>query len=105
MLTYIEYTRTIKKKLLTPRPGHTHDYHRMAMYQCECGKEFEARINNVKSGNTNSCGCKRSPVNIASFQERTHNTLAWTKLLVNGLTARDRQIKQTVSRPSILDRI
>lgn len=28
-----------------------------AMYKCNCGTVFEARIDGVNSGNTNSCGC------------------------------------------------
>lgn len=27
--------------------------------RCDCGKEFEAALNNVMSGNTKSCGCLR----------------------------------------------
>lgn len=27
-------------------------------YLCPCGKEFEARVDNVRSGNTVSCGCR-----------------------------------------------
>ena len=30
---------------------------KIGLYRCFCGKEFEARVSNVKSGNTKSCGC------------------------------------------------
>jgi hypothetical protein len=33
-----------------------------AKYKCQCGKIFIATINNVKSGNTVSCGCIRKGV-------------------------------------------
>lgn len=29
------------------------------LWRCECGKHLVARINNVRSGGTNSCGCGR----------------------------------------------
>lgn len=32
---------------------------RKALFKCSCGKEFEAIILQVKSGNTKSCGCLR----------------------------------------------
>lgn len=28
-----------------------------ALYQCDCGKTFDAIMNNVKNGRTRSCGC------------------------------------------------
>jgi hypothetical protein len=32
---------------------------RFGLYQCQyCGKEFETRTVDVKSGNTKSCGCQ-----------------------------------------------
>lgn len=30
-----------------------------AIFECKCGTLFEARISNVKSGNTKSCGCTK----------------------------------------------
>ncbi len=33
---------------------------RTALFQCECGNEFESRIDPVKSGVTVSCGCYHS---------------------------------------------
>lgn len=33
--------------------------------KCHCGKEFEARLQSIKSGNTTSCGCmngKKKPI-------------------------------------------
>lgn len=33
--------------------------HSTALYRCDCGHEFVAQVNNVKSGNTASCGCAR----------------------------------------------
>jgi len=30
---------------------------RFAIYQCDCGNEFKAQIQGIKSGNTKSCGC------------------------------------------------
>jgi hypothetical protein len=39
---------------------------RKAIYLCDCGREFEAFIYNVKSGNTKSCGCY--------FKKRLHET-------------------------------
>jgi hypothetical protein len=32
---------------------------RVAIWQCSCGKEFQAAINNVASGQVKSCGCKK----------------------------------------------
>lgn len=34
-------------------------YERVGLFRCNCGKEFKAQINNVKSGHTKSCGCLR----------------------------------------------
>lgn len=42
------------------------DAKRKALFFCVCGNEFEARINNVQSGVTKSCGC------IAGMALRTH---------------------------------
>lgn len=33
---------------------------RQALFRCLCGKEFVARIQSVKEGNTKSCGCRNS---------------------------------------------
>ena len=33
---------------------------RVALWKCNCGKEFEASIGNVTSGQVNSCGCKKT---------------------------------------------
>lgn len=38
------------------------DRMRVALFKCECGNEFETFIKNVKSGNTNSCGCYKKKV-------------------------------------------
>lgn len=32
---------------------------RKAVFQCECGDEFQTQISNVKNGHTQSCGCLR----------------------------------------------
>lgn len=31
--------------------------HRVALFRCVCGEEFETRVGHVKNGNTKSCGC------------------------------------------------
>ena len=37
---------------------------RLGIYECAyCGKEFEANSNNIKVGNTKSCGCQRKGIN------------------------------------------
>lgn len=35
---------------------------RRALFQCECGNQFEATINTVRKGNTQSCGCLQKKV-------------------------------------------
>lgn len=43
---------------------------RQAWFRCgECGKEFSARINNVKNGHTSSCGCVSIKRSIKTIQE------------------------------------
>ncbi len=39
------------------------------LYLCHCGKEFESLINNVKRGNTKSCGCSRKTHGKAKTKE------------------------------------
>jgi len=29
------------------------------LYQCDCGEPYAGRVDNVRSGNTRSCGCLR----------------------------------------------
>ncbi|HET8689370.1 MAG TPA: AP2 domain-containing protein [Methanosarcina sp.] len=31
-----------------------------SIFKCKCGNTFEAKVENVKSGNTTSCGCSRT---------------------------------------------
>lgn len=40
-----------------PKPNYTKKY-RMAIFKCLCGKEFTARVDHVKSGSVQSCGCR-----------------------------------------------
>ena len=43
---------------------------RISIYRClcECGTEFEAYANNLKTGRTRSCGCIRKEQNIARIK-------------------------------------
>ena len=55
---------------------------RYGLYQCQyCGKEWEAQIKGVKSGNTKSCGCKSKKFNNPHglTQHRLYNTWALMK--------------------------
>lgn len=36
--------------------------------ECYCGKEFEARLDNVKSGRTRSCGCRKRGVSARDYE-------------------------------------
>lgn len=38
---------------------------RIALFKCECGKEFIATVNSVKSGQKRSCGCARGLSNVS----------------------------------------
>ena len=40
---------------------------RIALFECECGSDFIARVNAVKVGHKKSCGCKRG------LSNNTHN--------------------------------
>lgn len=42
---------------LTPHSRPNGEKYRRALFLCHCGNEFEAIIDNVKRGNTISCGC------------------------------------------------
>jgi hypothetical protein len=54
--------------------------YRKALFQCDyCGKEFEAEISRIKSGNTKSCGCLCRCAEDWGKQARTHG-LSKTKL-------------------------
>lgn len=46
---------------------------RRVLCLCDCGREFEARANNVTGGRTKSCGCRRGIAGV-SGDERTRNT-------------------------------
>ncbi|MFA9240570.1 MAG: AP2 domain-containing protein [Candidatus Paceibacteria bacterium] len=41
---------------------------RYGLYQCFCGKEFKTQVQNIKLGNTKSCGCLR-----LKGSHKTHN--------------------------------
>lgn len=43
-------------KCLPPDPEATQK-HRRALFQCDCGRQHEAKIAYVKDGRTRSCGC------------------------------------------------
>jgi len=57
-------------KLTIVSPVWYENKRQMATVQCFCGKEFPARINALKTGNTTSCGCKRSAS--LRVRNRTH---------------------------------
>jgi hypothetical protein len=38
----------------------TKGYHRIFLCQCKCGRHIRAYLDNLRSGNTSSCGCYRS---------------------------------------------
>lgn len=61
-LTAIKFDRRNPKK-----PYPSEDFW---IWRCYCGKEFSARVANIKFGNTNSCGC----YNLQSLQQnrKTH---------------------------------
>jgi len=41
-------------------------------FRCHCGKEFQAKVSNVRSGRTKSCGCYGQPL------RRTINAVTYT---------------------------
>lgn len=45
------------KKLRTERVGKQH--RTIWLFMCDCGNEFEARIDKFKEGRIKSCGCIR----------------------------------------------
>lgn len=56
-------------KYLTESPPEKNG-RRRAIFQCDCGKEFEARISHVSSGATISCGCKSSIHKIGDLKRK-----------------------------------
>lgn len=47
---------------------------RYGLYKCKyCGREWEARISNINSGNTKSCGCTHLNENV-QYNHRLYNT-------------------------------
>lgn len=41
--------------------------------RCDCGREFEAAFNNIRSGRTRSCGCLRREATTARNMARKKN--------------------------------
>lgn len=67
-LTVDEYSESSKR-----RDGTAGE--RIMICICSCGNKIRARTSNLKSGNTNSCGCLKREATINSnksrFKERT----------------------------------
>jgi hypothetical protein len=61
-LTVIEFSHTFKYGSHAVR---------VMRCQCECGNSVEVKTSNLKSGNTNSCGCYQKQRTISSNQLRT----------------------------------
>ncbi len=53
---------------------------RYGIYKCECGIEFKARTNDIKSGNTTSCGCYQKQMVIEANLRRTTHGMAGHRL-------------------------
>ena len=61
-------------------------------YLCGCGKEFVTNVNNIKTGNTQSCGCFRAVV--SSERTKTHGMTGTTTYHVwSGMQERCRNPK------------
>lgn len=43
---------------------------RVMLCSCECGTDLQVRTSNLKSGNTNSCGCYHSDMTTKSNEKR-----------------------------------
>lgn len=54
--------------------------YRYGTYKCCCGVTFDARISNVKSGNTKSCGCHKKIT--TSIRRTTHGSSKTTAYFV-----------------------
>jgi len=53
--------------------GESKTKRRFALFECSCGKSFEATILQVKNGNTKSCGCLRdNKIKEQGFKNSTH---------------------------------
>lgn len=72
----LEYTQGDKvgECIFVRADGFLQDKHRknsMAIFKCQCGKEFSETITRVKRGNTTSCGCRI----VMSARRRKYPTL------------------------------
>lgn len=71
----------------------------MWLCKCDCGKEKIVRSENLKSGNTQSCGCYNREKIIRGFGETTKNN-AYVKYISN---ARTRKILFQLSKNEFLE--
>lgn len=60
-IRYLQDTKTDRKYYLDKRSttgNPTLHTIRFCLFLCYCGTAFEARLSDVRSGNTRSCGCR-----------------------------------------------
>ena len=56
--------------------------YRYGLYECQyCGKEFEAQSNNIKHGQTKSCGCQRKGINKTHGMSQNKFYKTWHSML------------------------
>lgn len=68
--------------------------HRYALFQCKCGKEFDACISHIKSNKIQSCGC----FNIQSLKNRAIHSMSNSKLYKVWRGIKERTSVSTSSR-------
>lgn len=63
MIQYLEAGTRFNNLIFVSYTEKRQNRKRCALWKCDCGKTTEAKVENVKSGNTASCGCKRTRLN------------------------------------------
>ena len=77
-------------------------YTRYWVFKCDCGKEVESLLPNVKKGNTKSCGCLRKKV--SSELHKTHGMTyskeyyAWVHAKMRCYNKKDKEYKRYGAR-------
>lgn len=72
-LTVVRYSRSV------PRGAHSSKVHWICV--CECGNEIEVQADNLRTGNTKSCGCQQGKRIAVPGDGKSPERLAWYSML------------------------
>ena len=68
--------------------------YRYGLYECQyCNKEFEAQSNNIKNGQTKSCGCQRKGINITHGMHSNKFYNTWYQIVRRCTNPKDNAYK------------